>query len=447
MSNILNKLFYIFLLLTILTISIKPVFSQETHYIVTVNINGEINYGTQYLLEEALSEAEKLDAPLIMILDTPGGLLDSANNMIKLIRNSNVPVIGYVYPAGAQAWSAGTLILLATHIAAMAPGTLIGAAQPVLYDPTTGTFKPINESKIINPIVGIITTLAEDRGRNKTAAESFVRKNLYLTAEKALKYHVIEVIALNMDDLINKIDGWTVKLDNGREYVLRTKGAVLYHYSGSIRVYVVKALSDPIINSLVATLGVLMLIFGLLSGHYLVVPLAIGLIILSLIGTGFSINAVSLALLVIGAVALAIELFTPGFGVLGFTGIILIALSIALLPMLNPGWLISPSYQATLFWTGISLGIGLGAFTGFILYKIIKVKKQPPKLTTVPEGSVGKAIDNIGPNNPGFVIVEGEYWKAISDEEIHKGDKIVVIGKEGPLLKVRKISIHMEKEK
>lgn len=439
-NNIFNKLFYVFLELTIILVIVQPVFAQETHYIVTVNIDGEINYGTQYLLDEALNEAEKLDAPLIMILDTPGGLLDSANNMIKLIRNSNVPVIGFVYPSGAQAWSAGTLILLATHIAAMAPGTLIGAAQPVLYDPTTGTYKLINESKIINPIIGIITSLAEDRGRNVTAAELFVRENLYLTAEKALEYHVIEVIAHNVNDLLNKINGWTVKLDNGREYVLKTSGAVLLRYDGSIRVYVVRVLSDPIINSLVATLGVLMLIFGLLSGHYLVVPLAIGLIILSLIGTGFSINAVSLALLIIGAAALAIEMFTPGFGILGFTGIILIALSIALLPMLNPGWLISSEYQAILFWTGVSLGIGLGGFMGFILYKIIKVKRQPHKIMTIPKGSHGKALDDIGPEKPGFVLVEGEYWKAISDEEIHRGDRVIVIGKDGPLLKVRKLS-------
>jgi membrane-bound serine protease (ClpP class) len=433
-----------FLSITLSIIAI-PIHAQTTHYVVTVNVNGEINYGTEYLIKEALDEAEKLDAPLIMILDTPGGLLASADDIIKYIRNSNVPVIGFVYPTGAQAWSAGTLILMATHIAAMAPGTLIGAAQPVLYDPTTGEYRPINESKIINPIVGIITSLAKDRGRNTTAAELFVKKNLYLTAEQALKYHVVEVIARSVDELLVKINGWNVTLDTGRVYILHTYGASVIRYGGSIRVYIVRALSDPIVNSLVATIGVLTLIFGILSGHYLVIPLAIGLIILSLIGAGFSINAVSLALLIIGAIALGIELFTPGFGILGFTGIILIALSIALLPILNPGWLVSPQYQATLFWTGASIGIGLGAFTGFIIYKVVRVKRQPPKLETIPLNRIGKALDDIGPDKPGFIIVNGEYWRAISDEEIKRGEQVIIIGKEGPLLKIRKAQ-HMGRE-
>ncbi len=428
----------LFLILSLICFS-YPVLSQQPQgYVVVIHIDSEITYGVQYLVEEGISEAEKLDAPLVMILDTPGGLLDAADNIVKAIRNSNVPVIGYVYPLGAQAWSAGTLILMATHIAAMAPGTLIGAAQPVLYDPTTGEYKPVNESKIINPIVGMITELAKDRGRNTTAAELFVRRNLYLNAEKALKYHVIEVIAKDLNDLLYKIDGWKIRLDNGREYVLHTAGAKPMEYKGSIRVYVVKAISNPTINSLLSTLGVLMLVFSLLSGHYLLIPLGVGLIILSLIGMGFSANIISLILLVIGAVALAIEIYTPGFGVLGITGIIFISISIALLPILNPGWLVSPQYQAMLFWTGISAGIVLGGFTGFVLYKVIRAKKQPPKVVTVPIGAIGRAVDDFEPGSQGFIIVEGEYWKAISDEKIRKNEMVVVVGKEGPLLKIKK---------
>ncbi len=429
----------LFLILSLICFS-YPVLSQQPQgYVVVVHIDSEITYGVQYLVEEGISEAEKLDAPLIMILDTPGGLLNAADNIVKAIRNSNVPVIGYVYPLGAQAWSAGTLILMATHIAAMAPGTLIGAVQPVLYDPTTGEYKPVNESKIINPIVGMITELAKDRGRNATAAELFVRRNLYLNAEKALKYHVIEVIAKDLNELLYKIDGWKIRLDNGREYVLHTAGAKPVEYKGSIRVYVVKAISNPTINSLLSTLGVLMLVFSLLSGHYLLIPLGAGLIILSLIGMGFSANIISLILLVIGAVALAIEIYTPGFGILGITGIIFISISIALLPILNPGWLVSPQYQAMLFWTGISAGIVLGGFTGFVLYKVIRAKKQPPKVVTVPIGAIGRAVDNFEPGSQGFIIVEGEYWKAISEEKISKNEKVIVIGKEGSLLKIKKL--------
>ncbi len=427
----------VFVFFTILS-SFTIVYSQPS-YVVVMDMRGEINYGMQLLFEEALDEAEKLHAPLLVVMDTPGGLLSSADEIIKAIKNSNVPVIGYVYPLGASAWSAGTLILMATHIAAMAPGTHIGAAQPVLYDPTTGQFRVVNESKIINPIVAIITGLAEDRGRNKTAAELFVRKNLYLNAKDALKYHVIEYVASSPDQLLDMIDGVTVRLDIGVNYTLHTRGAMLYKYSGSIRVYIVRAVSDPIVNSLLATLGVLTLIFGILSGHYLVIPLAIGLIILSLLGSGFSPNIVSLALLIIGAIALGIELFTPGFGILGFTGIILIALSIALLPVLNPGYLISPAYQQILFWTGVSLGIGLGAFTGFVLYKVIRAKRMPPRVRFLPVGEIGRTVDAIGPDQSGYIFVSGEYWKAISDKPIPPNRRVKVIDRKGSLLVVEEL--------
>ncbi len=436
----LRRFFAFMVLAAALALIVAPVTaSPNTNYVVVVNINGEINYGTELKIQEALSQAEQLNAPLLVVLDTPGGLVSSAINIIKMFKNSRVPVIGYVYPLGASAWSAGTMILMATHVAAMAPGTHIGAAQPVFYDPATGEYRPINESKIINPLVGIITGLAEDRGRNTTAAKLFVLKNLYLSAQDALKYHVIEYIARTPGELMEELDGLTVQLDIGVNYTLHTAGARLVSYHSSVRVYVVEALSDPIINGLVATLGVLMLIFGVLSGHYLTIPLAIGLIILSLIGSGFSVNAVSLALLVLGAIALGIELFTPGFGILGFTGIILIALSISLLPMLNPNYLVSPAYQAMLFWTGIGIGIGLGAFTGFAVYKIIKARRLPPRLTTIPVEKIGKAIDEIGPSTPGFVIVEGEYWRAVSDKRIPRNTHVKVVGKRGPYLVVEPV--------
>ena len=421
-----------------LTPIFTPVYSQNENFVVLVKVEGGIYYGIEHLIEEGICEAEKLDSPLLIVIDTPGGMLDVIEDIIKDIRNSNVPVIGYVYPMGATAWSAGTLLLMATHIAAMSPGTLIGAAQPVIYDPTTGSYKPVNESKIINPIVGIITGLAEDRNRNITAAELFVRKNLYLDEEKALKYHVIEVIARDIRELLNKIHGWTIKLDTGREYTLHTAGAVVLEYSGSLRVHLIKFISDPIINSLLTTVGVLMLIFGILSGNYPVIPLAIGLIVLSLLGTGFSTNLISLLLIIVGGIALAIEIFTPGFGILGFTGIVLIAISIALMPMLNPGYLIAPSYQAMLFWIGVSLGGGLGGFMGFVLYKVIRVKKQPLKIKPDVIGLTGKALDNIPRGRQGFVLIDGEYWRAISLEDVSRGDKIIVIDKNGSLLKIKK---------
>lgn len=444
MRKVIRFLPILFLFLVSVMIIPISIVNSSREYVLVITINSGIYHGVEELVSEAIREAEKLDAPLIIILDTPGGVLSVVNDIVKDIRNSNVPVIGFVYPLGATAWSAGTILLMATHIAAMAPGTLIGAAQPVIYDPTTGSYRVVNESKIINPIVGIITELAKDRGRNITAAEKFVRENLYLDDEEALKYHVIEVVVRNLDELLDKIDGWTVELDTGRKYVLHTANAMIIKYTGSLRVHIVRFLSDPLINSLLATIGILMLIFGILSGHYPVIPLAIGIVLLTLLGSGFSTNIVSLLLITIGAIALAIEIFTPGFGILGFTGILLIALAIALLPMLNPGYLISPAYQAMLFWIGVSIGAGMGLFAGFIIYKVIKVRRQPLKIKTTIIGAIGKAIDNIPCGKTGFVFIDGEYWRAVGLEDISRGDKVLVVGKDGALLKVKK---YVEEEK
>jgi len=418
--------------------SIGMALQATKNHVVVVKIEGGIYYGVDYLVEEAIAEAERFDAPLVIVLDTPGGLLDVTEKIIKSIRTSNIPVIGYVYPVGASAWSAGTLILMATHIAAMSPGTLIGAAQPVIYDPTSGLYKPINESKIINPIVGIIAELAQDRGRNVTAAKKFVLENLYLDEDKALKYNVIEVVAKSIDDLLEKIDRWEVRLDTGREYRLNTENAVVIEYNGSLRAHITRVISDPIVNSLLATIGILIVMFGILGGHYPAVPLGVGLVILSLLGSGFSANMISLLLILIGGIALGIELFTPGFGILGFTGITLIAISIALLPVLNPSYLISPSYQAMLFWIGISIGAGLGGFTGFVLYKVIAVRKKPPHIKGSLVGSLGKAVDDIESGKTGFILINGEYWRALALEDVKRGDKVVVVDKEGPIVKIRK---------
>lgn len=411
---------------------------KTSNYVVVVNISGEVNYGVQELVKEAIARTEEVDGVLVLVLDTPGGLLDAAFNIISLIRTSRVPVVGYVYPPGKGAWSAGTLILLACHVAAMAPGTIIGSLQPVYYNPATGEYTPVNESKIINPVLEMATTLARDRGRNVSVAKRFVYENLNLDANDALEYGVIEFIARSLDELLDKINGYTVTLDNGDKIILCTKDAYIEYYSGSIRTQVIRIFSDPIINSLIGTLGILLLIIGLLSGYYVVLPLAIGLIILSLLGAGYNANYVSLVLVLIGGVALAIELVTPKFGILGFSGIILIAIGIALMPYLNPAWFVAPEYQKMLFWTGVTTGVVLGAFMGFVLYKIVQAKRKPVVLKTNMIGLEGRCIEPIEPGKEGFVLIHGEYWRARSNEKIGINEKVIVVGKDGPVLIVKK---------
>jgi len=438
LKSILRILAFFLIALSALAVQTPIPRAESGKIVLLLRFTGSIDYGVDELVGEAVQEAEKLNAPLVITVDTPGGLLSVAEAVVKHIRDSSVPVIGFVYPRGSAAWSAGTIVLMACHVAAMAPGTFIGAAQPAIYDPVTGSYRLVNESKILNPIVALITKLAGDRNRNITAAEKFVRENLVLDESKALEYHVIEVVAASVEELLDRVDGLVVKLDNGREYKLETRSAVIVEFEGSLRARLIRLLSNPVLSSLTATIGVLLLIFSLLSGHFLLIPLAIGLILLSLVGSGLSANTISLLLLLIGAIALAVELFTPGFGVLGFSGVILIALAISLMPILNPGYLVTPAYQATLFWTGVSIGLALGCFTGFVVYKVFKVRRQPPRIKTTLVGATGKALDDIPRGGSGFVLIEGEYWRAEALEDIRAGDKVVVVGKEGPVLLVKK---------
>ncbi|MCD6487825.1 MAG: nodulation protein NfeD [Desulfurococcales archaeon] len=429
----------IFLVIILVSLTTYPVYSTETsNHVIIIEVTGSIDYGIVELVKEGIERAEAVNGILVMVLDTPGGLLDAAMDIVSAIRTSNVPVVGYVYPPGRGAWSAGTLILLATHVAAMAPGTIIGSLQPIQYNPATGEYELVNESKIINPVLELTSSLASDRGRNVTVAREFVLKNLNLEARKALKYGVIEYVASSLDELLEKINGHVVKLDNGREVTIITSGAIVEHYRGSIRANIIHFFSDPLINGLLATLGILILLFGLLSGHYIITPIGIALLILSLIGAGFSANLGSIALIMIGAIALGIELVTPGFGVLGFTGIVLIALGIALMPLFAPGWLISPEYQKAIFWTGVSFATVMGVITAFIVYKVIQARRKPPTLKLDLIGLVGKAIEEIGPNKEGFIKLMGEYWRARSDEEIKPGDHVLVVAKDGPILIVKK---------
>ncbi len=433
---IVSIVFAIAVLLTS-TAMVVDAIESTNNYVVVISITGTIDYGVVELVKEGIERAEAVDGVLVITLDTPGGYLDAAEEIVSLIRESRVPVVGFVVRKGA--WSAGTLILLATHVAAMEPGTIIGSMQPVMYNPATGEYQPINQSKITEPVRKYAEVLAKARGRNVSVATAFVLYNLNLEATEALEYGVIEFVAYNVVELVNKINGYRVRLDNGVEVVINTENAHIDYYHGSLRAQAIHFLSDPLINGLFATIGILILLFSIISGHYVITPIGIGLLLLSLVGTGFSPNTASLALILVGAIALAIELFvTPGFGVLGYTGIILIALGMILMPLYSPGWLISGEYQKMMFWTAVSIAVVMGVFTSIIVYKALKARRKPPVLKTDMGGKIGRVIEEIKPGKEGFVFINGEYWRARCSEEVGVGEKVVVVGKDGPVLIVKK---------
>ncbi len=397
-----------------------------------IRVEGIIDYAISDYIREAIRRAEEDNAVLILELNTPGGLLDAALDIVTEINlKSQIPVVGYVVDRWAE--SAGTLILVTSHVAAMQPGTIIGSMQPVAYNPATGAYEPINESKIINPIIKVLCEHGASKGRNATALVRFILHNDNYGAEEAYRYHVIEFVEPDIYSLIRDLNGSVIALPAGGKVLLRLDGTA-EEIPPPPRVVILHALSDPLLSGVLLSLGMLIILFSLASGHFASASIGALLLILGLAGSGFNPNLTSLILIALGAILILVEMYTPGFGIIGGTGIVMLVLGIALLPLGGGGFAVSPAYAKRLVYTIYAIGGFFGVFTGYAVYKIIQVRRRKPIVWTI-IGSRGRAVDDIGEDTPGFVIVEGEYWKAISKGGvIPKGSEIIVVGKEGPLL-------------
>ena len=432
---------YLLLALTLpMIIPIDTLIASTESYgpkVVVIKIDGTISTWTVDYVKEAMDIARDENAIIVMELDTPGGLLESAFEIADTVSESDVPIIGYV--VGRWALSAGTLILFSTHIAAMHPLTTIGSMQPVMYDPVTGTYTPVNDTKTINALVKKVEQYVKNRGRNVTAAVKCITENANYDANEALNLGLIEVIANNLDELLKKINGYKVKLMGGKEVTIITEGYQIIEYDGSVRVRFIKVLSDPMVSGLLMSIGFLVTIFSILSAHLHVTPIGVLLLVLGLLGSGFNVNLAAIFLLILGAILLTIELVTPGFGIIGGSGVVMLAVGFMLLPI-GGKWYIGPGtgYWETLRVTGISIGVFFGAITSLVLYKVIKARRIKVTLWEF-KGKVGRAVDPIGPDKPGYVVVEGEYWRAISEGSIKSGEKVIVIGKKDNILVVKRL--------
>ena len=430
----------IIFLLIILSLLIFPQFivDASSSKVLVVELSGTIDQSALELVSQGIREAENIDAEaLILILDTPGGGLKETFDIANTIQNSLIPIVGYVYPRGSAAWSAGTFILLNTHIAAMADHTIIGSCQPV--ELTMGGAKPVNDSKTINALVGWIKERSAMYNRNSSAAALFITENLNVNASQAYRMGVIEVVASNLNDLLETLNGYTVNTSIGRT-TLHTGNASIIWFTPPINIQFLKLLSDPMITSLLFMLGVFALIFGIsIPGHGAEVFGVIS-ILLSLVGSGFAVSNLSIIFIVIGSILLLIELLViPGFGIVGIGGLICIFIgSILLIPNYNPPreWIISATWVNT-FIILILVATGLIAvFFLFLLYKVLQIRKKK-KVVGVFIGENAVTIDPLNPGEIGFIRFKGELWQAKSDTFIPKNTKIVIVEKEGAILKVK----------
>ncbi|HOO53972.1 MAG TPA: nodulation protein NfeD [Methanothrix sp.] len=398
--------------------------------VMVVALDDAITPASDEIVGEAIAEAEGRECEaLVITLDTPGGGLAETKEITSLVERTSLPVIGYVYPSGATAWSAGTIILLSSDIAAMVPGTIIGSAQPVQIGPT-GT-EPVNDTKVINAVVALAEEKARIHGRNTTAAREFVLSNLNLNAEEAFEVGVIEIVSPNLESLMEDVDGMEAK-----NRTLATGGAEIVRFVPSFRLQVLAVLSDPLLAGLLLIVGLYALIFGLSNPGLGAELVGVITLALGLIGLGFSVNLGALFLIVLGLVLLLVELNSPGFGLMGAAGLAcMITGSVLLVPIGSTDWYTPAEYKMDAFVALIVPSLVIGAFFVFALYKVAEARRRPTYFERM-EQEVAEALDRIDPR--GHVMYNGEYWAAEAEEPIEPGELVEVVGKERMVLKVRR---------
>jgi membrane-bound serine protease (ClpP class) len=425
-----NLFFIFFLCFILIAVSIPSVDAGPQQKVLVLEISEAITPASDDIIADAIERAENENFEgLVISLNTPGGGLDETQIIISAIENASVPVIGYV-PESGKAWSAGTLILMGTDIAAMAPFTVIGSAQPVQMS-AEGT-KPITEEKIINALVKFSVATASKHGRNETFAEEVITKNKNLDAEEALKSNVIEYVAPSIPNLLTQIDGQEVK---GK--VLQTENAGIENYEPPLSLSLLGLISNPIISSLLLTLGIYGLIFGISSPGAGAEIFGLISIALGLIGTGFDINIGAIFLILLGIGLLIIEIKVPGFGIFGFAGLIsLIIGSILLVPMGSEN-IYTPEFRKVLALTVVAPTVVFGLFLVFAIYKVTEIRNKKPVIGEF-IGEIAETIDPLGPQKIGFVRYKGEYWKAHSEEEIEPNVEVEITGKVRETLLVKR---------
>lgn len=401
--------------------------------VVVATYEGVINPVSAEYLHDAIMYAEKKKAHLLIFqLDTPGGLDTSMRIMVKDIIASQVPVVVYIAPSGARAASAGVFLILAAHIAAMAPGTNIGAAHPVAMG--GGEMDKVMKEKIENDAVAYIRSLAERRGRNADWAEDAVRKSVSVSAQEALKLHVIDFVANNLDHLLHRLDGHTVNMD-GRTLTLHTQNVNIEQFPMSWRLEALKALSDPNIAYVLMTIGMIGLIAELYNPGAILpgVVGAISLILAFYSLQSLPVNYAGVLLLILGLVFFILEATVTSFGLLAIGG--LISLILGSLMLMREEF---PFYQ--LSWTVI-LPVVIVAAGFTFLVATFGLKSFRSRTMTGKEGMIGLigiAKTDLAPR--GKVFVHGELWEAYSDEPIPAGMPVQVTGIEGLTLYVKPVT-------
>ena len=404
---------------------VKGVSSERE--VMIIQLEGPISSGAATNLTRGIKAAEDRGASLVIIqLDTPGGLVASMKTMVKTIMNSSVPVVVFVSPKGAGAASAGVLLTVSAHIAAMAPGTNIGAAHPVSGDGQE--IAETMEEKVVNDMASYGRGIAKEKGRNAEWVEKAIRESVSITADEAVAKNVVDFVAADMDELLKIINDREVSVKSGT-IKLDTKGVKKVYYEPRTIDEILMLISDPTIMAILFSIG--------------------------LLGLGFEITHPGAIFPgVIGAISLILAFYSMQTLPVDYAGLMLIGLAILLFlaeikvtsyGLLSIGGIISLTLGSMMFFDDLGLSFTMGipfiilisAFFLFIVW--LAVRSQRSKVQAGREGLIGEigiVQETLDPE--GKIFVHGELWKAVSREKIEANEKVEVEAIQGLLLKVRK---------
>lgn len=440
---------------TALLLAMHPIFAATGGSVLVVRISSDIARPTAELVSRSMREAEAGGARLVIYeLNTPGGDLGSVTAIMNNFGSSTIPILVWVTPQGATAWSGGTYMLMASHIAAMASGTTIGSAQPVL-----ATGEVLNQSKYINALSALMRDNARLHNRNETLAQDFVTKNINLGPEEALRNHVIDFVADRLDNLLMQLQPYTLILTttkigtsiwkivstdslSGQSYTksYNLKGisqASQITYEPGFGIRLLEFLSNPIIAIVLFLVGLYAIIIGFKTPGFGLEIAGALMFFLSLIGFGIiGMNTAAILFFVLGIALTLIEIKTH-IGVFALAGIGLIIVG-SFLAFPLPGWvLFAESAVETSRQILVSVALVMSGIFGFVVYKVAQARRM--KVKAGPEQMIGMTGIAVSPLTPrGEVMVEGQIWKAETvTSPVKKGESVDIVGREGLILRVK----------
>ncbi len=408
-----------------------------------IEIDGAIGPATSDYVLRGFEQARSGNASLIVIrMNTPGGLDGAMRDIIQGILSSDIPVVSYVGPKGARAASAGTYIAYASHVAAMAPATNLGASTPVQIaaptmpspeEPASAAEPSAMEKKMVNDAAAYIRGLAELRGRNADWAEESVRQGVSLNAEAALEENVIDLVVEDLDALLQELDGRIVSI-NDREITLQTKDAELQPHLPDLRTEILSIITNPSVVMILGMIG----IYGIILEFYnpgSLIPGVIGVICLLLAAYAVQLlplNYAGLALLVLGIGLMVAEALVPSFGILGIGGVIAFCI----------GGLMLFDTEMEAFQVGLPTIGATAVVSALLIFATVSIamKIRNKRVTTGMSaliGEHGEALNDFG--KEGQVRIGGEIWRAKSNDTIEAGDTVSVKSVDGLLMTVAKI--------